>query len=92
MSKHSITIQCQPCGGTGLYSGFMEGKGEAVVCAGCGGTGKQDFTYQPFTGRKKKNGINRIRGGSGSILDDPTKAKWVTYSEFERLIPSKNPT
>ena len=53
--------QCQSCKGTGLYIGFAESKGSAVVCHTCDGTGKQHqkFEYEDFTGRK------------------PSKATWV---------------
>lgn len=88
MDKKSIVIECTACGGTGLYRGFMEGKDEAVICARCDGEGKQTLQYSEFTGRKKKAGVNKIRGGSGTILDNPGKSAWMSYEQFEKLIPS----
>lgn len=88
MEKKSITIECPDCRGTGLYKGFMEREGEAVICDRCSGSGKQEFHYTGFTGRKKKSGVNKIRGGSGTILDTPGKSSWMTYEQFEKLIPS----
>lgn len=62
MPKIKIEHACDSCNSTGLYTGFAEGKGAAVICNGCGGTGKAVFemTYQKFTGRKGKNGIVRV--------------------------------
>jgi hypothetical protein len=84
----SIVIQCPSCRGTGLYKGFMEAEGEAVICASCSGTGAQELRYEEFTGRKRKNGVRKIRAGSGTILDNPGRSAWITYEEFERKIPA----
>jgi hypothetical protein len=82
-----LTVECADCGGTGLYCGFMEHKGEAVVFVRCGGKGYQIISAREFTGRKHKNGVEKIRGGSGTILDDSRNAKWITYDEFRKRIP-----
>lgn len=34
-----IKINCNQCGATGCYSGLCEGKGIAVICTYCKGTG-----------------------------------------------------
>jgi len=82
-----LRVQCDVCGGAGLYCGFMEREGEAVVCVRCGGQGYQDLKFNEFTGRKRKNGVRRIRRGGGTIVDNPKQAQWITYEEFEKLIP-----
>ena len=41
--KRTITIECQACGGTGLYKGMCERDGAAVVCEQCHGTGKTEL-------------------------------------------------
>ena len=46
--KRTIVIECQACGGTGLYKGMAERDGAAVVCSCCNGTGKTEFTYNEF--------------------------------------------
>jgi DnaJ-class molecular chaperone len=81
-----LHIECGACHGTGLYSGFMERAGEAVVCVQCGGTGRQTIRYNEYTGRKKKRGIKQIRAGSGLIVDQPSRNSWFTYEEFEAKI------
>jgi len=86
--KKSITIECPDCRGTGLYSGFMEVRGEAVICVRCSGTGAKEIHYEEFTGRRKKTGISRIRAGSGTLLDDSRKTAWMSYGEFECLVPA----
>ena len=88
MTKKSIIVECPSCSGTGLYTGFMESKGEAVVFVACGGTGAKELHYTEFTGRKRKNGISKIRAGSGTILDDSRKSTWISYAEFEQKIPA----
>jgi len=45
---------CDSCKGTGLYVGFAEHDGAAIVCHHCGGTGRYHFEheYDEFTCRK----------------------------------------
>ncbi len=90
MSSITVVCECDACHGTGLYSGFMEAKGEAVICTVCCGTGKQVLNLKPFNRRKHKPGITRIRAGSGTILDDPSRARWLSYEEFEQKIPDSD--
>jgi hypothetical protein len=86
IQPNTIRTQCSDCGGTGLYSGFMEAKGEAVVCVRCGGSGCRTINYTPFQGRKRRNGITKVRYGSGLILDNPGKDAWMTYDEFKTKV------
>lgn len=84
----TITIECPDCRGTGLYKGFMEGQGEAVICVRCSGSGAQELKYNEFTGRKDKAGVTKVRAGSGTILDDSRKSTWISYEEFKQKIPA----
>lgn len=68
----TVKVECSACGGTGLYSGFAESKGTAVVCVQCGGDGCEEITFTPFTHRKDKRGIHTIIGRS------------ITYQEFQQ--------
>lgn len=52
MDKVTVRAVCERCDGTGLYQGFAEKDGCAVVCASCNGTGCTDVTYEPFLDRK----------------------------------------
>jgi len=64
MSHHIIEYDCQcdECKGTGLYVGFAEKNGFAVVCHSCKGTGKthKKIEYDDFDGRKDREGIKRV--------------------------------
>lgn len=57
-----IEHECENCAGTGLYSGFGEQNGAAVVCHGCTGTGKVIFekTFKLFSRRQKTKGVKRV--------------------------------
>jgi hypothetical protein len=81
----TIDIQCQSCGGTGLYCGFAEPKGTAVVCITCGGSGKSTFAYEPFTGRKPRAGIHTVRLSGGSFIATGVgpRGASITYEEFK---------
>lgn len=91
MKRKSVDAQCDSCGGTGVYSGFMEAKDEAVICITCGGTGCQVIRYIPFSQRRKRRGINVVRISRGrSILagcggvGDP-----ISYAEFLKMSSGK---
>jgi len=56
----AIYIECQACGGTGVYVGMGERGGAAVVCTSCAGSGKDTFEYKEFTGRNKREGVSRV--------------------------------
>lgn len=57
--KHTIVIECPPCEGTGLLM-VDETAGTAITCDQCKGTGKVDFTYNEFTGRKHRPHVQKI--------------------------------
>ena len=84
--KIVVKYECPSCGGSGLYCGFMEGPGQAVVCVSCEGTGRVVDEFKPFTGRKKKHGVKTIRFGSGYVVDNTKKEVWFSYKEFEQQI------
>ncbi len=84
----TLNTECRSCAGTGLYQGFMEAKHQAVICVNCGGTGCKKIEVTKFIGRKRREGVTQIRGGSGTIMDDSRSAKWVSYREFEEKIPA----
>jgi len=86
-----IKQECEHCGGTGLYSGFAEPRGTAVVCLGCTGRGWNILTYKEFTHRKHKKGIKTISISRGGFLASGVGAvpkTEMTYEEFEKKYPS----
>ena len=83
----TIIIQCKSCGGTGLYQGMGETDGAAVVCHTCKGTGKTEFTYKEFTGKKVKEGVERVYKGSfgyciGTKDITTDKGQLIRFSKF----------
>ena len=64
MAHHKIEIdcECKKCQGTGLYSGFGERNGAAIVCYGCKGTGETHMIieYDDFVKRNPSYGIKRV--------------------------------
>lgn len=57
-----LKIECQSCGGSGVYQGMAERDGASVVCHTCDGTGCEDyvFKYEPFKKRVIKKGVKRV--------------------------------
>lgn len=49
------------------------------------------LVYREFTGRKIRSGVERIREGSGLIIDDAPKHEWFSYEEFEKRYPTISP-
>lgn len=82
----TIKTECQACNGTGLYCGFAEPKGTAVVCVQCGGTGCDEIRFTPFTCRKGRKGIQKVMQSRGSFIGTgigPTGGS-ITYQEFQQ--------
>lgn len=91
MSENTVNVDCAACDGTGLYRGLWEKPNEAVVCVKCSGSGMMKLVYREFTGRKIRPGVERIRKGSGLIIDDAPKHEWFSYEEFEKRYPTISP-
>jgi len=83
--KLEIKAECGSCGGTGLYSGFAEPKGTAVICVQCRGTGCETISYTPFTRRKERGGITTISQSRGTFIGTGVGAvgNSITYAEFQ---------
>lgn len=81
----SIKHECAACGGTGLYCGFCERKGTAVVCLCCEGKGWVTYEYKEFAGRKKRRGIKTINVSRGGFIATGVGATGepMTYKQFE---------
>lgn len=82
--------ECVACSGTGLYVGFTEAKGEAVVCLRCQGSGSVIHKHVPFAGRKKRRGITIIRVSAGTFVATGVggTGKSMTYKDFESAYPN----
>ena len=94
MSKSVVICECPSCGGTGLYRGFAERPGTAVVCLECGGQGWRKLQYTEFTGRKRKNNVKEIYESRGSFIVTgvgPRDDNAMTYSEFNTKFPVNVP-
>lgn len=79
-------IECCACDGTGLYVGFAEPKGTAVVCLQCDGSGCEEITLTPFVKRKGRRGIQTVSQSRGSFIRtgvSPTGGS-ITYQEFQQ--------
>ena len=84
MSQKTIEIECPSCQGTGVYRGFAEPEGVAVVCLHYEGTGAGKIVYTPFTGRKRRTGIHTVRLSAGTFIVTGVgpRGPAVTYEEF----------
>jgi len=105
MPKIEYDCECDSCGGTGLYKGFAEGEGSAVVCHDCKGTGKQHikYEYKNFEGKKDKKGVKRVfltncgfgigegttREGQKLVLEDFGGMPYADWKEGKRF-PKKH--
>ena len=83
-----VKAQCCSCNGTGLYCGFCEPKGVAVVCCTCAGTGCETIRYTPFTKRRDKRGVKTVRVSRGTFIVTGVGpcGSSVTYAEFQKGI------
>jgi hypothetical protein len=81
----TVDVECASCAATGLYQGFCEGNGEAVVCLGCAGTGRARYTYTLFHKRKDRRGVKTVYRSRGAFIATGVGAvgSSVTYQEFQ---------
>lgn len=79
-----IETECSSCSGTGVYRGFAEPPGVAVVCLNCSGTGKRELEYTPFTGLKRRDGVKTVQRSRGSLIIAGVGPHGgsITYEEF----------
>lgn len=79
-----VDVECSSCGGTGVYVGFAEKDGIAVVCSTCSGAGhyiKKNLLW---------SGVRRIRDkvtmvvyqNVGVVLEPGIDPHEITYEEF----------
>jgi len=82
--RKEVKAECTACGATGVYSGFCEPEGTAVVCIRCSGTGCQIISYVPFESRRRRKGIKTVSQSRGGFIATGVGAtgKPITYSEF----------
>lgn len=79
-----VKAVCGPCRGTGLYRGFAEPKGVAVVCLECEGSGCKTVEYEPFVRRADRADVSEVRRSAGRlILNCGPSGGRVTYAEFQ---------
>lgn len=83
----TVKAECKSCGGTGLYCGFAEPKGTAVICLTCKGSGCEEITYTPFTGPKEKKNIQTVKKSAGTFIvtgiGPIESGKGCSYSDFK---------
>lgn len=85
MGTEHVQAECSSCGGTGVYCGFCEAPGTAVVCLICNGTGCETISYRPFTERKRKRGVKTVSQSNGRFIATvvgAVKNTAMTYREF----------
>lgn len=86
MSKHvfETDCECESCHGTGVYKGFAEMDGAAVVCHRCRGTGKAHIKieYSDFAGRKPREGVKRVYETNPGFGLGPDGPGGMPYSEW----------
>ena len=76
-------VECTDCGGTGVYRGFAEPNGIAVVCLVCKGTGCKTIRYTPFKTRKIRDGVKYVQKSAGSfVLSCGPVGSKISYNDF----------
>ena len=81
-----IKAECDACHGTGLYCGFAEPEGVAVVCVRCDGSGCMEVRYRPFEKRHGRRGIRTVRLSRGTFIVTGVggiEKTDMTYKQFQ---------
>ena len=89
---NSLKQECGSCRGTGIYQGFCEMPGEAVICLGCRGAGWIIHRYHEFTHLKRKRGVKEVRYSQGSFIGTGVggRGNIMTYKEFYDKMKTNN--
>jgi len=84
MARQSVKAECSSCGGYGVYSGFCEPEGVAVICLQCNGTGCETVYYKPFVKRHRKKGIKTVTRSRGRFIVTGVGpvGSTISYTEF----------
>lgn len=87
-----MKVNCPPCRATGLYKGFAEPEGTAVICHSCNGKGSKEVNAgtiggTPFTGRKPNPGIQRVMTDGGLWMTRGTNPSTISIQEFYEKVP-----
>lgn len=84
MSTQKIKTKCEACNSTGLYVGFAEPVGTAVICRTCNGNGFCEIEIKLFLERKRRQGISRVfvDGGIWFARSDNLEKQTITTDEF----------
>jgi hypothetical protein len=80
-----MKIECQSCKGTGLYVGMAEKEGLAVICHDCEGKGYIFFSYNEFTGKKKRRNITHVISQNPGFMLSPdyvSDGDKITYDDW----------
>lgn len=85
-------VECPACGATGLYKGFAEPPGTAVICNRCDGKGYYEAVAvtadaKIFSGRKKKPGVTKVICDGGLWMLRRGEQPAITIEEFEEKVP-----
>ena len=82
MPRTEVLIECRSCRATGVYRGFAERDGAAVVCRICKGDGAESIAFTPFTGRRTADGVETVFAvGTGYVLGRDARGG-VRYADW----------
>ncbi len=93
-------VECTSCRATGLYCGFAERPGTAVICLTCKGGGAIDpykvapERWKEFKGRKRRDGIHTVSESNGAWVMScgARQGTSMSYEEFLRKVPEGRTT
>lgn len=93
MTDTFMDCECSDCGATGLYAGFAERPGAAVVCKPCKGTGSVKLKMPAkFTGRRGRNGIRMVFPCNVGYQLRPDSKGGIPYADWAAGIPFSDGT
>jgi hypothetical protein len=87
-----VTVACGSCRSTGLYRGFAEPDGVAVICLDCKGSGGQVIKFKKFTGRQERSDVREVYSSRGSFIATGVGPREdvepMTYEQFLQEVPA----
>jgi hypothetical protein len=84
----TVVVECERCGGTGIYPGTLLASGIGKVCSSCHGRGWRMLHFIPFTERGVRTDVHTVMSAvidKKGVLHSHSWGDHIPYARFLEL-------